>query len=191
MIVKYSYGIDQVISSKANVIDQYKQSKTEEIRADLQKHRSDIVMILQHVNYNINIGSVIRSNNAFLGKEVYIVGRRRYDKRGCAGTYHYENVYYSDNLEEVIEHLHSLGYIVYAVDNIMQYNPKNLLNEKLPQKSAFVFGEEGTGLLDQELMLCDDMIYVQMYGSVRSLNVACCASIIEFEYARQWRTRSK
>ena len=65
MIVKYSYGIDQVISSKANVIDQYKQSKTEEIRADLQKHRSDIVMILQHVNYNINIGSVIRSNNAF------------------------------------------------------------------------------------------------------------------------------
>jgi tRNA G18 (ribose-2'-O)-methylase SpoU len=187
MITKYSYGQDHVCSKKDNVIKQYKQSKTEEIRADLQQNRSDIVMILQHIDYNINIGSVIRSNNAFLGKEIYIVGRRRYDKRGCAGTYHYEHVYHADNLLEVVNYLHSLGYTIYAVDNIMEYHPVNLFDEFFPRKSAFVFGEEGNGLSDEEIQLCDKMIYIGMYGSVRSLNVACAATVIEFEYCRRFK----
>ena len=187
MITKYSYGQDKVVSKDANVIEQYKKSKTEEIRADLQERRTDVVMILQHINYNINIGSVIRSNNAFLGKEVYVVGRRRYDKRGTAGTYHYEHVYHSDTLDEVVDYLHSLGYTIYAVDNIMEYNPVNLFDEPLPMKSAFVFGEEGNGLSKREIELCDKMIYIGMYGSVRSLNVASAATVVEYEYSRQWR----
>lgn len=187
MITQYSYGKEMINSAKANVIDYYKQWTSKEIRADLQKNRTDIVMILQHVQYNINIGSVIRSNNAFLGKEVYIIGRRRYDKRSCAGVHHYETVYYSDCLKEVIEYLHSLGYIVYAVDNIMEYNPINLFDEQLPKKSAFLFGEEGAGLSQEDIKLCDKMIYIGMYGSVRSLNVACAATVIEYEYSKQWR----
>jgi len=187
MITKYSYGQDKIQSKDANVIEQYKQSKTEEIRADLQSRRTDVVMILQHINYNINIGSVIRNNNAFLGKEVYIVGRRRYDKRGTAGTYHYEHVYHSDTLEEVVNYLHSLGYTIYAVDNIMDYNPVNILDEDFPKKSAFVFGEEGNGLSKREIELCDRMVYIQMFGSVRSLNVACAAAVVEYEYSRRWR----
>ena len=187
MITKYSYGQNKIISKDANVIEQYKKSRTEEIRADLQERRTDIVMILQHLNYNINIGSVIRSNNAFLGKEVYVVGRRRYDKRGTAGTYHYEHVYHSDTLDEVVDYLHSLGYTIYAVDNIMEHNPVNLFDEPLPKKSAFVFGEEGNGLSKKEIELCDKMIYIGMYGSVRSLNVASAATVVEYEYSRQWR----
>lgn len=187
MITKYSYGKDSVTSEKANVIDLYKKMRTDEIRADLQKNRSEVVMILNHINYNINIGTVIRSNNAFLGKEVYIVGRRRYDKRGTAGCSHYEHVYHADNLKEVVEYLHSLGYDVYAVDNVMEYNPINILQESFPRKSAFVFGEEGDGLSEEDIKLCDKMVYIGMYGSVRSLNVACAASVVEYEYCRQWK----
>ena len=82
MITKYSYGQNKIVSGKENVINYYKGQLAEEVRADLQQRRTDVVMILQHVDYNINIGSVIRSNNAFLGKEVYVVGRRRLDTRG-------------------------------------------------------------------------------------------------------------
>lgn len=187
MITKYSYGQNQFVSKSANVIDFYKEQLAEEVRADLQPRRSDVVMILQHVQYNINIGSVIRSNNAFLGKEVYVVGRRRLDRRGSCGTTHYENVYHADNLKEVIDYLHSLGYIIYAVDNIMEYNPKNIADVNFPKKSAFLFGEEGPGLSKEELDLCDDMVYIQMFGSVRSLNVACAATVVEYEYSKQWR----
>ena len=187
MITKYSYGQDTVNSEKANVIDLYKKMKTEEIRADLQKNRSEVVMILNHFNYNINIGTTIRSNNAFLGKEVYIVGRRRYDKRGTAGCSHYEHVYHADNLKEVVEHLHSLGYTIYAVDNIMEYNPVDIMRISFPKKSAFLFGEEGAGLSREDIKMCDGMIYIGMCGSVRSLNVACAATVVEYEYCKQWR----
>ena len=189
MITKYSYGQNKILSKKDNVIEYYRNHLTEEVRADLQERRTEAIMILQHVNYNINIGSVIRSNNAFLGKAVYVVGRRRLDTRSCVGTNHFENVYHCDNLKEVVDYLHSLGYIVYAVDNIIEYHPTNILDVNFPKKSAFLFGEENTGLSEEELNLCDDMIYIEMFGSVRSLNVACAATVVEYEYSRQWRKK--
>ena len=76
---------------------------------------------------------------------------------------------------------------IYAVDNIMEYNPKNILDIDFPKKSAFLFGEENTGLSKEELDLCDDMVYIEMFGSVRSLNVACAATVVEYEYSRRWR----
>lgn len=186
-IEKYSYGIDHINSRKANVIEFYKDWQTKDIRADLQKNRSEIIMIFENLDYNINIGCAIRSNNAFLGKEVYICGRRKYDKRSTAGTGHYENVYHADNVKEVIDYVHSLGYTVFAVDNIMEYSPVNLMDITLPKRSAFVFGEEGPGLTHEAIDLCDRMVYINMHGSVRSLNVAVAAGIVQYEYAYQWR----
>ncbi len=186
MIEKYSWGENQINSRKANVVDFYKDWQTKDIRADLQENRNDCIMIFQNVNYNINIGCAIRSNNAFLGKAVYICGRRRYDKRSTAGTAHYENIYHADTLKEVIEYVKALGYFVYAVDNISDYNPINLMSLQLPKKAAFVFGEEGPGLSDDDISLCDDMLFIGTYGSVRSLNVAVAAGIVHYEYSRQW-----
>lgn len=186
-IEKYSYGIDHINSKKANVIDFYKDWQTQDIRADLQKNRSEAIMIFENIDYNINIGCAIRSNNAFLGKAVYICGRRKYDKRSTAGTAHYENVYHADTTEEVINYVKSLGYIVYAIDNIMEYGPIDLMDATLPERSAFVFGEEGPGLTRDTIDLCDSMLYIGMYGSVRSLNVAVAAGIVQYEYTRQWR----
>ena len=187
MIEKYSYGIDHINSRKANVIDFYKDWQTQDIRADLQKNRSEAIMIFENIEYNINIGCAIRSNNAFLGKEVYICGRRRYDKRSTAGTGHYENVYHADNIKEVIDFVHSLGYVVYAIDNLMDYGPVNLMDVTFPERSAFIFGEEGPGLSKEAIDLSDGMIYIGTYGSVRSLNVAVAAGIVQYEYTRQWR----
>ena len=191
MITKYPYANDTIQSNRSNVIEYYRQWQTKEVRADLQKNRSDAVMIFQNVSYNINIACSIRSNNAFLGKEIYICGRRKYDSRACVGTNHFENVYHADNLKEVIDHCHSLGYTVYAIDNIMEYNPINLMDIHFPQKSAFVFGEENAGLSQEEIELCDGMIYIGMYGSVRSLNVSVASGIILYEYTRQWRQEIK
>ena len=187
MIEKYSWGTDQINSRKANVIDFYKDWQTQDIRADLQKNRSEAIMIFENIDYNINIGCAIRSNNAFLGKAVYISGRRKYDKRSTAGTSHYENVYHADTTKEVIEHVKSLGYAVYAIDNIMEFSPINLMNVTLPKRSAFVFGEEGPGLSKTTIDMCDDMLFIGMFGSVRSLNVAVAAGIVQYEYTRQWR----
>lgn len=187
MITQYSYGQSKCPSGKENVIRRYKMWKAEEIRADLQKDRTQMVTICHQLDYNTNIASVIRSNNAFLGKEVYVVGRRRLDTRGAVGCNHMETVYHADTFQEVCDKLHEEGYTIFAVDNIEGYEPENYLDVYYPKKSAFVFANEGDGMPQEAIDLCDKMIYVRQFGSVRSLNVSCCASVIMAEYSRRYR----
>lgn len=187
MIEPYSYGQNQVASKFNNVIDKYKAWQADEIRADLQPNRTDMVTVFENFDHNINIACGIRSNNAFLGKEVYVTGRRRVDRRPGVGTHHYEKVFYGETTGEVIDHLHSFGYTVFAVDNVLEYSPENIYDVVFPKKSAFVFGNEGDGLSKGAIEGADRMVYIQQFGSVRSLNVACAASIVMYEYTRQWR----
>ena len=185
LISQYSYGLNQRASKNNNVIEIYKKWNADEVRADLNPKRSKLVNICQNLSGDFNIATIIRSNNAFLGSATYIVGRKKYDSRGCCGTNHYEHVYHADDFKEVVDKLHDEGYTVFAVDNWPQYHPKNLFDIKLPEKSAFCFGEERLGLSEDTISLCDDMVYINQVGSVRSLNVGCAASIIMYEYSKQ------
>ena len=185
MITKYPYPNDDNQSISRNVIDVYKSWRNEEIRADLDTRRSEMITVFQHLGHDFNVACCIRSNNAFLGKAVYIVGRRRYDTRGTVGTRKYEHVYHADNFEEVIDKLRQDGYTIFAVDNIDEYNPIDIRETDFPKKSAFLFGNEGLGLSETAIKLADRMVYVRQRGSVRSMNVAACASVVMYEYTRQ------
>lgn len=169
-----------------NVIDYYKGWELEEIKADLETRRTPLVNICMNLTGDFNKGSVIRANNAFLGRKVYLVGKKKIDPRGAVGARNYEHVEHSAELAPVVEKLIEEGYLVCPVDNIPEYNPKNLFDVELPEKVAFVYGEEGLGLSPEAVKLCNGpMIAVQMYGSVRSLNVAQCAAVLMAEYSRQ------
>lgn len=186
-ITKYSVPDTPVRAASQNVIDSYKTWLAEDIRADLEPKRSEAVQIFQNLAGDFNKAVGVRNSNAFLAKESYIVGRRKYDPRGTVGCKHYENIYHAENLVEVIEKLHSEGYTIYAVDNIMEYDPVNIWDAEIPEKSAFLFGEEGSGLSKDDIDLCDGMLYVSMYGSVRSLNVGACSAVVLAEYSRRFR----
>lgn len=189
MITQYSFGMDNVHFQDKNVQDKYKNWLDEEIRADLDDNRTDLISIFVNLEHNLNCACSIRSNNAFLGKEVYIVGRKRYDRRGAVGTYHYETVFHADTFDEVYDKLEPLGYYFYAVDNIMDYHPINLFDVVFPAKTALVFGEEGAGLSKEVIDKCNQMIYINTKGSVRSLNVASAAAVLMYEYNRQMYLR--
>jgi tRNA G18 (ribose-2'-O)-methylase SpoU len=187
MITKYSHGTELPSNASSNLIDIYKSWTDAEIRADLQPRRSDLVMVYQNIGHDFNKASAIRSGNAFLNKESFIVGRRNYDKRGTCGTHHYEHVFHADNFDEVLQSLKENGYTIYAVDNIKAYNPQNIFDCDFPKKSAFVMGEEQRGLDEDTIRKCDGMVYIEQFGSVRSMNVACAASCIMMEYSRRYR----
>lgn len=187
MITQYSYGIHQDANINHNVIDKYKQWTADEIRADLFPNRSNMICIFENIGYNINIACAIRSFNAFLGKEIYITGRKRFDARGAVGAKVYTRVFHADTIQEVVEKLKPQGYTIYAVDNIMEYNPKNMWDVDFPVKSAFIFGSESEGITQEALGLSDDMVYIKQEGAIRSLNVSCAATCIMAEYTRQHR----
>ncbi len=186
MITKYGYSTDFCPSEKRNVIDKYKQWTDAEVQADLQSRRTQMVSIFLNLDHNINIASAIRANNAFLGKEVYIVGRRKWDRRGAVGSHRYEHVFHADTFDEVLDLLHSTGYTVYAIDNVKEYEPKNILYSPIQEKAAFLYGNEGDGLPEDVARKCDKMLYIQQFGSVRSLNVSQAAACVMMEYSRRF-----
>lgn len=168
------------------MVDYYKSWELEEIKADLDHNRTSLVNICMNLSSDFNKSSVIRANNAFLGRKAYIVGRKRYDKRGTVGTHHYEHVEHSEELAPVVESLIAEGYTVYPVDNVEAYNPVNVFSVEFPEKSAFLYGEENLGLSEESIELCNGpMVMIQQFGSVRSLNVAQSAAVLMAEYSRQ------
>lgn len=186
-ISKYTYGDNVSANSMNNVIDEYKEMDAAEVRELLKNKRKDFIAVFQNVGHDLNIATAIRSNNAFCGKEVYVVGRRRFDARGMCGVKHYEELYHADSFSEVFDKLKSEDYTVIAVDNIDFYNPKNAFDYVFPQKTAFVFGNESDGLDEETIDMCDDMVYIPTAGSVRSLNVSAAASVIMSMYCNQYR----
>lgn len=186
-ISKYTYGDNVSANPMNNVVDEYKGMNAVEVRELLKDKRKDFISIFQNVGHDLNIATAIRSNNAFCGKEVYIVGRKRFDARGMCGVKHYEELYHADSFLEVFTKLKGEGYTVIAVDNISSYNPKNVFDYIFSQKTAFVFGNESDGLDKDTIDMCDDMVYIPTSGSVRSLNVSTAASIVMSMYCFQHR----
>lgn len=188
-IKPYAVRLDNPDAANANVADLYKTWTMEEIRADLDKRRTAAVQVFMNLTKDFNKGTAIRVNNAFLGRAVYLVGKRHYNRLGALGTQNYEHVFSADTLEEVIGLLKGEGYTIYAVDNVehSKFTPKNMWDVEFPEKSAFIYGEEQRGLQPEEIEQCDEMIYIQMDGSVRSLNVATASSALLSEYSRQHR----
>lgn len=83
---------DAVGHDGRNVIDAYAYWETEAIAADLDEGRHDFAVVLENFAHDFNIGSAVRNCNAFLGAEVFILGRRGWDRRGAVGTHNYEHV---------------------------------------------------------------------------------------------------
>lgn len=165
----------------ANVTDYYQSWETEAIKADLDKHRTSMITICLNLTGDFNKASIIRSNNAFRGKEVWMVGKRRYDRRGTVGTHHYEHVKHTEDWVSLFQHLKDEGYQIVGVDNVEGAVPLRECWWPL-QKVAFVYGEEQLGLSEHMLDACDSIVYIEQGGSVRSLNVGVAAGIVMHWY---------
>lgn len=186
-ITQYAVSLEPRNDMSRNVQDMYKRSLDAEIRADLFAKRSSAVNIIINSENDFNVATAIRTHNGFNGGELYIVGKRKYDRRGTVGTHNYSTIFHSPTHEEVFEKLRKDGYTIYAVDNMPEYNPTNIWDVEFPERSAFVYGTENAGLEKEVIDACDEMVFVEMYGSVRSFNLACTTAIVLGEYSRQHR----
>lgn len=182
-----------------NVTDFYKGKSDDEIRADLDQHRGEMISIMQNLSHDFNKASAVRNSNAFGMRKLIFLnpenpaipdapkGIKKWDRRGSLGTQNYEHIEHRrvTDYQAVFDQLHADGYTIYAVDNTPGYQPQLLYNVTFPAKSAFLFGEERLGLADDLIAAADAMIYIPQYGSVRSINVSVAHGIIAAFYASQ------
>ena len=171
---------------RRNVIDKYRYWKLESIVADLDTKRHSLHIAIENLGHDFNIGTIVRSANAFLVKEVHIVGKKRWNRRGAMVTDRYQHVRHHGNAEEFIEWARAHNLPVIGIDNMTGSVPIETFS--YPQECVLVVGQEGTGLSDSMRAGCDQLVEISQFGSTRSINVGAAAAIAMHGWIRQWAT---
>ena len=163
-----------------NILDHFKYWTTDAIKADLDQRRHNFSVLISNKFHDFNIGTVVRNSNAFLAKEVLIYGRKQFDRRGAVGTNHYENLKHLREIEE----LNFSDSVVVGIDNLEGAVPIETF--VWPTTHVILaFGQEDVGLPEEILKICNHLVYIKQYGSVRSLNVGCASSIAMYDYCQK------
>lgn len=164
-----------------NVIDYYKGWENDQIKADLDTRRLPFAVGLENISGDFNKSTIIRSTNAFLAKETWIIGNKKWDRRGAVGTYNYIHLKYAPSLDNIYLHqpqIRDMRWV--AVDNVPGATP--ITDYEWRPDSFMIFGEESRGISPMALGMAEDVIYIPQLGSVRSLNVGVAGGIVMYDY---------
>lgn len=166
-----------------NVEDKYRYWTIEAIVADLDKNRNTFHVAIENWQHDFNIGTIVRSANAFNAAAVHIIGRRQWNRRGAMVTDKYLHIFHHQTIEEFLRVVK--GYHLVAIDN--QPGAVNLSQTHLPKKVVLIFGGEGPGISDAMKKECEMMVQIEQFGSTRSVNVGVAAGIIMYTWLTEHR----
>jgi len=169
-----------------NVGDEFRYWTEAGIRAELDrrlKYQPRLWIAIENWHHDFNIGSVVRTANAFNVAGVYIVGSKRWNRRGAMVTDKYLHIRHCDDalaLQAVFPNLPIIG-----IDNIPGSIP--IETYQFPSECLLVFGQESTGLTKEMQAICHDIVHITQYGSTRSINAGAAGAIAMFAWTTQFR----
>ena len=166
-----------------NVIDRYRNWTVEAIVADLDARRHPFHVAIENFEHDMNIGSVVRSANAFLAAEVHIVGNRRWNRRGAMVTERYQHVRHHDSIEALVGWAAEAEIPLIGIDNVEGSVPIETYD--IPRECVLVFGQEGPGLSAQAQEACVDLLAITQFGSTRSINAGAAAAVAMHAWVRR------
>ncbi|MDR1808131.1 MAG: rRNA methyltransferase [Propionibacteriaceae bacterium] len=164
---------------RRNVTDAYRYWTVEAIVADLDTRRAPVQVAIQNWEHDFNIGSIVRTANAFNVTAVHVVGRRRWNRRGAMVTDRYLHVCHQPSVADLVTAL--AGVPLIGVDNVPGSVP--LETTVLPEQCCLFFGSEGPGLTDEALAACAQVVAITQRGSTRSLNAGAAAAIALYHWS--------
>ena len=176
-------GNDHFRLWERNVIDEFKSLSESEIKTKLQATAFPYAVCFENLINDFNIASSIRNANAFNAKEVFYIGDKKIDRRGMQGVHNYMNITWLPTIEDFVN-LKST-YKIVGFDNIEGSMP--LSSYVWTPNTLIVFGSEGVGLSNQMQSMCEEFVYIEQFGSVRSLNVATASGIAMNDFVSKFR----
>jgi tRNA G18 (ribose-2'-O)-methylase SpoU len=169
-----------------NVIDRFRYWTMDAIVADLDATRFPFSVAIENWQHDMNIGSIVRSANAFAAQTVHIIGRRRWNKRGAMVTDRYQHVLHHDTIAEFAAWAHGEKLPIIAIDNV----PGSVIIETFafPASCVLLFGQEGPGLSDEAVEAADAVVEISQFGSTRSINASAAAAVAMHAWVTQHGT---
>lgn len=165
-----------------NVTNEFKGMPEKEIIKILDSRGSDLHIAIENLERDFNMGSIVRTANAFGVRYVHIIGSRQWNKRGAMATDKYLHAIYHRTVDDFIAYLKDSRQII-IVDNID--GATDIQKTELSEQCVLVFGSEKSGVSDELKMVADTTVAIRQLGSTRSLNVAAAAAIAMYEWTRR------
>jgi tRNA G18 (ribose-2'-O)-methylase SpoU len=162
-----------------NVVDKYRYWSMEAIVADLDSKRHSFHVAIENWQHDLNIGSIVRTANAFLAAEVHIIGNRRWNRRGAMVTDRYQHIKHHPTVEDFVAWAATAKggkeLPIIAIDNVP--GCKQLESYQMPKDCVLLFGQEGPGLSEAAIKASKDVVEITQFGSTRSINASAAAAI--------------
>ncbi|WP_454196451.1 TrmH family RNA methyltransferase [Nocardia sp. Marseille-Q1738] len=168
---------------RRNVVDAYRYWSREAIVADIDRRRHPFHVAIENFGHDANIGTVVRTANAFAAAAVHIVGRRRWNRRGAMVTDRYQHIEHHTDIGELLAFSERTGLTVVAVDNVPGSVPLETVT--LPRECLLLFGQEGPGVTEHAKQAAMMTVSIAQFGSTRSINAGVAAGIAMHAWIRQ------
>jgi tRNA G18 (ribose-2'-O)-methylase SpoU len=162
-----------------NVVDKYRYWSMEAIVADLDSKRHSFHVAIENWQHDLNIGSIVRTANAFLAAEVHIIGNRRWNRRGAMVTDRYQHIKHHPTVEDFVAWAATAndGKALPIIAFDIVPGCKQLESYQIPKNCVLLFGQEGPGLSEAAIKASKDVVEITQYGSTRSINASAAAAI--------------
>lgn len=169
---------------RRNVLDKYRYWSVAAIVADLNTKRHKLQIAIENWQHDLNIGSVVRTANAFNVQAVHIVGKRDWNKRGAMVTDRYLNIIHHPSVEDFATYCREQELPIIGIDNLPGIS-KQLESTLLPENCVLLFGQEGAGMSAEAVAACEIVLEINQYGSTRSMNASAAGAIAMYHWALQ------
>ena len=169
---------------RRNVVDRYRYWTVEAIVADLDTRRHSFHVAIENWEHDRNIGTVVRTANAFLAAEVHIVGKRKWNRRGAMMTDIYQHVRHHETIDELVTWATDARLPIIGIDNLP--GSVSMETHELPERCVLLFGHEGPGLSDAAHEAAEIVCSIAQFGSTRSINAGVAAGVAMHTWVDRW-----
>lgn len=166
---------------KRNVADKYRYWTVAAIKEDLGLRSHPLHVAIENWQHDSNIGTIVRSANAFNAECVHIIGKKQWNRRGAMVTDRYLTIKHHATIEDFLNDIQDR--IVVCVDNVD--GAIGLSSARLPQHGVLVFGGEGPGVSERMRAAAKMTVMIEQFGSTRSLNVGVAAGVVMYKWIQQ------
>jgi tRNA G18 (ribose-2'-O)-methylase SpoU len=146
-------------------------------------------VVLDNVRSTLNVGSVFRTADAFMCKQIVLTGvtpipNKIMNKTALGATETVEWIHERE-IVTALENMKSKGVALFAVEQVENSSSLSTWQQPVNKEVAFIFGNEVTGVSDEAIALCDGCIEIPQYGTKHSLNIAVSAGVILWNFIKQ------
>lgn len=171
-----------------NLLNHFKGKEVAAISDELDQLGTGLEIAVENTLRDFNMGSIVRTANAFGVRNVHIIGKRQWNKRGAMATDKYLHTIYHQDMSAFKTYMSERSIQIFAIENNCESD--SLYETLLPEKLCLLFGQEGEGLSEEALKTACKIVHIDQYGSTRSMNVGHAAAIAMYEWRRQHRAEA-